>query len=508
MSLRPLQRLSSSLSTVNDPRELGQLVGSIANCLEAVIHQCVKVYRGLQDASSKSSFLKSFRQGLITSNVAKSYVNKIMTTVNQCCIEGLTFYHLDPSFNRLAQKQKAIEATQERDGCDGGEEADNETDADDAGKDTGNALNVKRPRGVMNTKAGKNTRIVKKQKKVVVVQEIHQLDDDEDDSLPSAKGLSASFRSPDSLLALKSARAASVSLTFIDRLFDLFNSGTLLWYNGVNICVDLLLHIGRCHDKVLQANQRQPCGSVVEVFKEAIPKWNEYENQKNWLFDKSQQNRIFEAEMKSEQKWAITAPEVKGAIGLVLHAVLAYFPGLCFTNIAHHDTNSSGEIRNNRGMAMLPRQHSIAMFSLLEQSGYVTPFPHRIFASLLYLYLAPAPLYFCNIFCMYITKDGYPDHFWETSAVCLSSNDSALDVCRVQNSVREHHFRVWSEIEEDCLHFEDPPPIWGLHATTSWVKISSQMWGEIGPRRYLLLPMLPPLQKQLIFFSHRHKTGK
>jgi hypothetical protein len=109
---------------------------------------------------------------------------------------------------------------------------------------------------------------------------------------------------------------------------------------------------------------------------------------------------------------------------------------------------------------------------------------------------------------MYITKDGYPDHFWETSAVCLSSNDSALDVCRVQNSVREHHFRVWSEIEEDCLHFEDPPPVWDLHATTSWVNISSQMWGKIGPRRYLLLPMLPPLQTQLIFFSHRHKTGK
>ena len=415
-----------------------------------------------------------------------------MTTVNQCCLEGLTFYHLDPSLNKQAQKQKAKEVPEARAGGDDGEEADNE--GDDAGEDTSNALKVKRPRGVKKSKPG-NTRIVKKQKKVVVVQEIHQLDDDEDDSLPSAKGLSASFRSPDSLLALKSARAVSVTLPCIDRLFEMFNSGTLLWKNGNNICVDILLHVGRCHDKVLKANQREPCGSVVDVFMEAIPFWNDYENQKNWLFEKSQQNKKFEAAIKSEQKWAITAPEVKGAVGLVLHAVLAYFPGLCFTNIAHHDKNSSGEIRNNRGMAMLPRQHSIAMFSLLEKAGYVPPFPHRIFATS--LNLAPAPLYFCNIFCMYITKDGYPDHFWETSAVCLSANDSALDVSRVlQYSVREHHFRVWSENEEDCLHFEDPPPIWGLHASTSWVKISSAMWGEIGPRRYLLLPMLPPLQKQ------------
>jgi hypothetical protein len=155
----------------------------------------------------------------------------------------------------------------------------------------------------------------------------------------------------------------------------MFNSGTLLWKNGNNICVDILLHVGRCHDKVLKANQREPCGSVVDVFMEAIPFWNDYENGKKWIFERSQEIQKFEAAMKAEQKWAITAPEVKGAVGLVLHAVLAYYPGLCFTNIAHHDKNSSGEIKNNRGMAMLPRQHSIAMFSLLKQSGYVPPFP-------------------------------------------------------------------------------------------------------------------------------------
>jgi hypothetical protein len=389
MSLRPLQQLSKSLFTVNDPRELGLLVGTIANCLDAVMHQCVRVYRGLQDESSKASFLKTFRNGLLDSNVAKSYVNKIMTTVNQCCLEGLTYYYLDPSLNMQAQKQKPKEAPEAKAGSDDSGDADNETDDDHAKKDTAKALKVKRPRGVKKTKP-RNTRIVKKQ--VLVVQKMDQLDEDEDDSSPSAKGLSASFRSPDSLLALKSARAVSVALPFIDRLFEMFNSGTLLWNNGNNICVDLLLHIGRSHDKVLQANQRQPCGSVVDVFMEAIPIWNDYEKQKNWIFDKSQQNETFEAAITSEQKWAITAPEVKGAVGLVLYAVLAYFPGLCFTNISHHDKISSGEIRNNRGMAMLPSQHSIAMFSLLEQSGYVLPFaflqhrcisplPHCIFVT-------------------------------------------------------------------------------------------------------------------------------
>jgi hypothetical protein len=52
----------------------------------------------------------------LTSSVAKSYVDKIMTTVNQCCFGGLTFYHLDPSLNKQAQKQKAKEATEERAG--------------------------------------------------------------------------------------------------------------------------------------------------------------------------------------------------------------------------------------------------------------------------------------------------------------------------------------------------------------------------------------------------------
>jgi hypothetical protein len=474
MSLRPLQQLSKSLSSVRDPQQLGQLVGTIADCLDAVIKQCVSVYRGLQDDSSKASFLKRFRTGLLDSKVAKSYVDKIMTTVNQCCLEGFKFCNLDPHLNKLAQNQKSTEVSEvvERDGWDdGGDGEEGDDEGDDAvnahdNADTAGALKVKRSRVKGKKKPG-NTRNVKK-KVVVVVQDSHPPDIDEEDSAPPAIGFSPSFRSPDSLLALKSARSSSMTLPFLDRLFELFYSETLLWNKGNNICVDLLLHIGACHDKVLQANQRQPCGSVAQVFREAIPAWNEFETERGWIRSdelKSQQKRNFEEAMTSDQRWAITTVEVKGAVGLVLEALLAYFPGLCFTNISHHDEKTSDEIRNNRAMAMLPSHHSKRMFSLLEKSGY-------------------------------ITMDGYPPEFWETSAVCLSSNDSAMDVSRVQHSVQEHRFRVWSETEEDCFHFENPPPIWGLNANTSWVKISSSMWGEIGPRRYLLLPLPPPLQKQ------------
>jgi hypothetical protein len=182
-----------------------------------------------------------------------------------------------------------------------------------------------------------------------------------------------------------------------------------------------------------------------------LPLWNDYEIQKGWIRSDRPEQKDFKTAMKSDQRWAITAPEVKGAVGLVLYALLAYWPGLSFTNISHHDEKTYVEKMNNRAMAMLPSKYSIAMFSLLEQSGY-------------------------------ITKEGYPPEIWETSAVCLSSNDSALDVTRVQKSVQEHHFRVWSENEEDCFHFVDPPPIWCLPDTTSWVRISSTMWGEIGPR--------------------------
>lgn len=272
-----------------------------------------------------------------------------------------------------------------------------------------------------------------------------------------AIGMSASFKSSDSLLALKSARSACVTLDFIDRLFELFNSGNLQWNNGNNICVSLLMTLGDYHDKVLCFNKRQPCGSVVEEFKKAIPEFTEYENEKAWMVRNdaklhTDHLELHEEQMNSEQRWAISTPQVQGAVGLVLWALVAYFPALCFTNVSHHDEKKSEEIRNNRAMAMLPSKYSVAMFSQLADSGY-------------------------------INRDDYPEEFWETSGVVLSSNDSALDVSCVTKTFKERNFRVLSDQDQDCFHFEDPPPLWGLHSDQSWVKISSCMWGEIGQKR-------------------------
>jgi hypothetical protein len=142
------------------------------------------------------------------SDVAKSYVDKIMTTVNQCCIEGLTFHFVDPSENRKAQKPKAKRAAEtEKNDDDGGEEGDDEGDDDDATEAM--PIRLKRPRGVPKPKP-KSTK-----KPVVEV--------DEDDSAPRAIGFSPSFRSPESLLALKNARSAAVTLPFIDNLFEMFS---------------------------------------------------------------------------------------------------------------------------------------------------------------------------------------------------------------------------------------------------------------------------------------------
>ena len=98
---------------------------------------------------------------------------------------------------------------------------------------------------------------------------------------------------------------------------------------------------------MLQANQRQPCGSVVQVFWDAIPEWNVYESQKGWIVSgksKVSGKSHFEADMKSEPRWAITAPAVKGAVGLVLCNPCLF----SWTVISHHDEKRSNEIRNNR----------------------------------------------------------------------------------------------------------------------------------------------------------------
>ena len=136
-------------------------------------------------------------------------------------------------------------------------------------------------------------------------------------------------------------------------MFELFHSGSIPWNHGKNIWVGLLLHIGGCHDEVLSWNQRKPCGSVVKQLKEAIPLWHQYEEQKSWMVsDKDRSLQSFEAAMKSEPKWAISDPAIQGAVGLVLWGIIACFSSLCFTNISHHEENTSHEIRNNRAMAL------------------------------------------------------------------------------------------------------------------------------------------------------------
>lgn len=414
------------------------------------MQQAISVFLRLEsERLAKKCFLQNFRIGLLDSKLSEGYVNKIMTTMNQCCLHGMQFLDVDPGINKTKQNQKKeIEVDLPKLDSD-------DADADDEGEDSSggvvksnadNSVKIKRSRPKPKPKPRKKIVIVS-QKDITVALE----SDDDVAALPTV-GMS-SFQSTESLLALKSIRRSCVTLQFIDRLFELFHSGGIPWNHGKNICVELLLHIGGCHDKVLSWNQRQPCGSVVKQFKEAIPQWDQYEEQKSWIVsNKNRRLQSFEAAMKSEPRWAISDPLIQGAVGLVLWGIIAYFPSLCFTNISHHEENTSHEIRNNRAMAMLPCHYSVAMFSLLEKSGY-------------------------------ITKDGYPEEFWEASAVCLSSNDSAMDIQRVQRTLKEQHFRVLSEVDGDCFHFEDPPPLWGLHPTQSWVKVSSVMWAEIGPRR-------------------------
>lgn len=456
-SVRAFNSLSSIVSDCRDPQELGNLAGKIENCLHAVIQQAINLCRKLKDTKEKSTFLQEFRTGLLNSGRARPSVDKTMTLMNQCCLKGLTFHCLDPAANKAAQLPNISDPI--GGGSDqklsSGDDADDEDDeppvksaAGAAEKDNPGALKI-------TGKRARRKQKLRPRKKIIIVsqKEINAaLESDDDAAALPAVGMS-SFQSTESLLALKSMRTSCVTLHFIDRLFELFHSGSIKWDHGKNICVDLLLHIGGCHDKVLSWNGRQPCGSVVQQFKEAIPHWHQYEKQQSWnVSDKDGHLQSFEADMNSEQRWAISNPSMQGAVGLVLWGIIAYFPSLCFTNISHHEKETNHEIRNNRAMAMLPSHYSIAMFSLLEMLGY-------------------------------ITKDGYPEEFWETSAVCLSSNDSAMDIQRVEKTFKEQHFRVFSDEDKDCFHFEDPPPLWGLNPTQSWVKVSSVMWAEIGPRR-------------------------
>ncbi len=99
---------------------------------------------------------------------------------------------------------------------------------------------------------------------------------------------------------------------------------------------------------------------------------------------------------------------------------------------------------------MLPAQFSRRLFELLEEGNY-------------------------------INRKVHDPVFWDTASVCLSSNDSALDVQFVVKKISDTRWRVVDA--EDVYHFENTPRFWGLNPRTSFVKVGPDVWAEIGPLR-------------------------
>ena len=248
--------------------------------------------------------------------------------------------------------------------------------------------------------------------------------------------------------------SACLPLDSIEALFELHDAGKLEWLNGKNVVVGLLFHVAKCHDKLLSSNGRMPCDSVYDVIHTAVRTgWTDYEKSEAWRISESERQNLKERwliDMNSSEKWAMTAPIVQGAIGLSLWTLVSYFPGLCFSAIGHNHGGKE-ESFNNRGMAILPPVFSKRLFTMLEKNGYIDSSIHL-------------PV------------------FWDTAAVCLSSNDSAMSIqsycMKTKNPFRVMNF-------ESCWHFEHAPPFWGLSSTLSWVKVSEtpEMWGEFGAKR-------------------------
>ena len=66
------------------------------------------------------------------------------------------------------------------------------------------------------------------------------------------------------------------------RYFQMFDNDQLDWNEGNNLAVHHLMSLAEHHDNLL-SHDREPCGTVKDVVKEAIPAWNEYERQKGWI---------------------------------------------------------------------------------------------------------------------------------------------------------------------------------------------------------------------------------
>ena len=155
--------------------------------------------------------------------------------------------------------------------------------------------------------------------------------------------------------AIKQVLSLSISIESIERLFEMHEGKELAWKNGKNIAVDILFNLARCHDELLSSNDRVPCGSVYDELSEAVRNgWSAYESAQEWVIDadgaKASKDQWL-VEINSEEiseRWAMTRPIVKGAVGLCIWTILCYFPGLSFSSITHN-TGQTNEWLNNRG---------------------------------------------------------------------------------------------------------------------------------------------------------------
>jgi hypothetical protein len=90
------------------------------------------------------------------------------------------------------------------------------------------------------------------------------------------------------------------------------------------------------------------------VYAAVSGEWSAYENAQEWLIvaeDAESRKLQWLKEMNEPERWAMTRPIVKGAVGLCIWTILSYFPGLSFSSIVHN-TGQTNETLNNRGMAI------------------------------------------------------------------------------------------------------------------------------------------------------------
>ena len=92
---------------MSDPRDLGQLVGTLSACLSEAMLRAITLCSKLDGDKNKQSFLKQFRAGLLASGRETAYVDKTMTTMNQCCLKGMVFYCMDPKLNKVSQVRQS-----------------------------------------------------------------------------------------------------------------------------------------------------------------------------------------------------------------------------------------------------------------------------------------------------------------------------------------------------------------------------------------------------------------